>query len=257
MNRVLVLVPFAMDEEGIENRRKQLAEAGTTPAVEFDFRGVKGGPAWFDSYHDFLLGDMAVFEAGLSAEEEGYAAVVVDTVSDSGVQALRSVLDIPVIGPARVMYLTALMLGSTFSILTQWDPWIASYKRSLQEHGLAHRCASVRSIDVPPDVRNLLQGKESVLPKLRDAGMRCVEEDGADVICMGSTTMHEAVEYLQRELPVPVINPGPLSYRMAEAMLALGLTHSRVAYGRPHTPKPEMAHAMMDAVVGGEGGSAR
>ena len=42
-----------------------------------------------------------MFEAGLSAEDDGYDAVCIDTMSDSGVNALRSVLDIPVIAPAK------------------------------------------------------------------------------------------------------------------------------------------------------------
>jgi Asp/Glu/hydantoin racemase len=43
-------------------------------------------------------------------------------MSDSGLSALRSVLDIPVIGPAKASYFVAFMLGGRFSVLTQWDP---------------------------------------------------------------------------------------------------------------------------------------
>ena len=84
---------------------------------------------------------------------------------------------------------------------------------------------------------------------LRDAGMRCIEEDGAEVICMGSTTMHQAVAYLQEHLPVPVINPGPLTYKLAELYLGLGLTHSRKAYPKPRSPKLWLAEAAMAAAA--------
>jgi allantoin racemase len=193
---------------------------------------------------------VALFEAGSTAEEDGYDAVCIDTMSDSGMNALRSVLDIPVIGPGRASYLTALMLGNTFSVLTQWDPWIGLYKKGLAEYGLVDKCASIRSINTPPDVENLLGGKEEVVfPKLRDAAMQCIDDDGAEVICMGSTTMHQAVPYLQEELPVPVINPGPLTYKLAEFMLGLGLSQSRKAYPSPNVPKPEMLAAMMEAAA--------
>jgi allantoin racemase len=93
-----------------------------------------------------------------------------------------------------------------------------------------------------PDVDNLLGGKEEVVfPMLRDAGMACIEEDGAQVICMGSTTMHQAVPFLQENLPVPVINPGPLTYKLAEALIGLGLSQSKVTYPKPSVPKPESA----------------
>jgi allantoin racemase len=253
MPRVLVIVPFAFGEGGMANREAQMQGVELGPDIEFDFRGVKAGPALFDSYHDWVIADLALFEAGKTAQEEGYDAVCIDTMSDSGMNGLRSILDIPVIGPGRASYLTALMLGSTFSVLTQWDPWIGLYKKGLAEYGLADKCVSIRSINRPPDVENLLGGKEDeIFPLLREAGLACIEEDGAEVICMGSTTMHQAVPYLQRELPVPVINPGPVSYKLAELMLGLGLSQSRKAYPRPTVPKPDMMEAMMEAAAAHE-----
>jgi allantoin racemase len=249
MPKVLVLVPFALDEKGIANRREQVRSVSLGPDIEFYFKGVKAGPDFIDSYHDYSLVDLAMFEAGLTAEEDGYDAVCIDTMSDSGMNALRSVLDIPVIGPGKASYAMALMLGGRFSVLTQWDPWIAAYKKSLQEYGLAEKCVSIRSINMLPDVENLLGGKEEVVfPKLVEEGLRCVQ-DGADVICLGSTTMHQAHAHLAKNLPVPVINPGPLTYKLAEAVLGLGLTHSRTAYPKPRAPKMAMTHAMMDAAA--------
>ena len=252
MAKVLVLVPFAFDEKGLANRRAQQNSVKLGPDIEFDYRPVKAGPALYDSHHDYILADMSMFEAGLTAEEDGYDAVCIDTMSDSGVNALRSVLDIPVIGPGKASYLTALMLGSKFSVLTQWDPWMGLYKKGLQEYGLADECASIRSINVPPDVENLLGGKEEdVFPKLVEAGLRCID-DGGEVICLGSTTMHQAHAHLAENLPVPVINPGPLTYKLAELMLGLRLTQSRRAFPKPNVPKLEMAHSMMEAAAASE-----
>ena len=252
MSRVVVLVPFAFDEKGLANRRAQLSSVKLGPEIEFDYKPVKAGPALYDSYHDYLLADMSMYEAGIGAQEDGYDAVCIDTMSDSGMNALRSMLDIPVIGPGKASYLMALLLGHKFSVLTQWDPWINLYKKSLREYGLEHLCASIRSINMPPDVENLLGGKEEVVfPKLVDAGLKCVE-DGADVICLGSTTMHQAHAHLVENLPVPVINPGPLTYKLAEAVLGLGLAQSQTAYPKPNVPKVEMAHAMLEAAAASE-----
>ena len=59
--------------------------------------------------------------------------------------------------------------------------------------------------------------------------------------------MHQAHGYLQKRLPVPVINPGPLSYKLVELLLAAGLSQSRRAYPRPLVPKEAMIHAMLGA----------
>src|SRR5262249_20733683 len=227
MWRVLTIVPVPLDADGVAKRRAQLNGVKLGPDIEFDFKPVKASCAMFDSYHDWVLADIGLLEAGLDAQAAGYDAVCVDTMSDSGVNALRSVLDIPVIGPARASFHLALTLGNTFGVLTQWEPWIPETVKVVAEYGLSDRFASIRAIHVRPDLAELLSGKEEeVFPLLLEAGQLCVD-DGAEVICLASTTMHEAHGYLAERLPVPVINPGPVTYKLVETILALGLTHSR------------------------------
>ena len=246
--RVLVVVPFAMSPENLALRQAQLQGIALSPELEFVFRPVKAGPVNYSSHHDFALAEVANFEAGCKAQEEGFAAVCIDTMSDSGVAALRSVLDIPVFGPGKVSMLAALMLGDRFSILTMASRWKPLYKKALDELGLHHKCASVRAIEVPPDNQALLSGKEDdVFPLLEAAGRRAIEEDGAEVLILGSTTMHQSHAWLAERLPVPIINPGPLSYKMAEAALGLGLSHSRIGYPRSPHPRLGMLEAMMAA----------
>ncbi len=253
MPKVLVIVPFALDQAGLARRRDQLGVVELGPGMEFAFRPVTAGPTSLVSPHDMVLLDIAVFEAGLSAEDDGFDAVCIDTMSDSGMAALRSVLDVPVISPGKASMLFALTLGSRFSILAQWPPVIARYEKAAADYGLARQCASVRSFDTPPDFANLLEGKEEeVFPRMLAACRRCMEEDGADVICLGSTTMHQAAPYLAENLPIPVINPGPLTYKLVEAVLALGLTHSRKAYPKSLARKDAMIHAMLKAAAAEE-----
>ena len=250
MPKVLVIVPFPMSETNRKQREQQLDAVTLGPDITFDFRPVRAGPANYTSDHDSVLADISILDAGKRAQEEGYDAVCIDTMSDSGLAALRSVLDIPVIGPGRASMLTALMLGERFSILTMWDRWKHLYKKSILELGLTWRCASVRSIGVEPSNQSLLQGKEDeVFPLLLTAAQRCIDEDGADVILLGSTTMHQAHAYLRDRLPVPIINPGPLSYKLAESALAMKLTHILKAWAKPAIPRLDMIDAMLDAAV--------
>lgn len=247
MKRVLVIVPFPMNEANLDQRREQLQAVELGPGIAFDFRSVRAAPRNYVSASDMVLADLGVLEAGLSAESEGFDAICVDTVSDSGVAALRSEVSIPVIGPGRASVLTALMLGKRFSILAMWPHWRHFYDKTLSELGVGHACASIRALDAVPDNQNLLAGKEEVLPALEALARLCIKEDGADVILLGSTTMHKAHGHLDRCLPVPVINPGPLSYKLAETVLGLGLTHSRTANPTSPAPKPELLHAMLDS----------
>ncbi|MGY6411083.1 MAG: aspartate/glutamate racemase family protein [Alkalilacustris sp.] len=248
MKRVLVIVPFPMSAENLAQRRAQLDAVALGPGIAFDFEPVKVAPKNYVSAADMALAEFGVLEAGLEAERRGYDAVCIDTMSDSGVAALRSELSIPVIGPGRASVLTALMFGNRFSILAMWPAWRHLYVRTLTDLGLGDKCASVRWIDAAPDNQALLAGKEAeVFPALEATARRCIEEDGAEVILLGSTTMHQAHGYLAERLPVPVINPGPLTYKLAEAALGLGLSHSRLGWPASPAPRHGMIHAMASA----------
>lgn len=227
-----------MDAAGVAARAAQLPADFVRPGFKPEFEAVPWGAALGDSYHDMLLMDWTVFQAGIKAEEEGYSGVLIDTVSDSGLRALRSRLSIPVVGPGEAAFAAAMMLGKKFTVLTMWPEWFPLYQKTLTEYGWWDRVASLRSINTRPDVTELLAGKEEIIfGKLKAEAERAMEEDGADVIVLGSTTMHQSAAYLAANLPIPVINPGQLAYKFLETMIELGLSHSKKAFPAPEVPK--------------------
>jgi allantoin racemase len=235
--KIKFIVPFALTADGLANRELQIPRDILLPDTVVDCVGVRNSTILGNRYYADLLFDMYVTEAGLRAEDEGYDAVVMDTVSDSGLAALRSRLSIPVVGPGLIAFSTAVLLGRRFSILTMKDIGVPLYYKALREYGLTDKCASVRAVDVPVDVESLLTGKEEAFTALVEQGRAAIEEDGADVIILGSTTMHQSGDYLRERLPAPVINPGPLALKMAESLVSLDLTHSKHAY-----PSPSQSH---------------
>ena len=234
--RIKFIIPFPFDEEGIANRAAQIPGALLSPDTEVECVPVRNSATLVDCYYEDLVFDMYIVEAGLRAEEEGYDAVVMDTVSDSGMYALRSRLSIPVIGPGLVSYAVATMLGKKFSIVTMWDKWTHLYEKNLDTYHLWDKCASIRAVNIPPDVEALFEGKEEeMFARLTDEAQRAIDEDGAGVILLGSTTMHQAGDYMAEHLPAPVINPGPVAIKITETLVELGLTHSKVDFPSPST----------------------
>ncbi len=234
--RIKVIFPVPMNEHTRDLIASQVPKEFIRPGFDVQFVGSKRLATLANSYYDMYIMDTIVIEAGVAAEQEGCAAVCINTVSDSGLAALRSRLRIPVIGPGQASFHLACMLGHKFSILTMWQPWVPLYRKTLKEYGLEHKCASIRHIDTRPDVRELLQGKEEIVfAKLEAEARAAIEQDGADVIILGSTTMHQSHKYLVEHLPVPVINPGLVAYKLCEMLLELGLTHSKLAFPDPET----------------------
>jgi len=234
--RIKFIIPFPFDDEGIANRAAQVPREILGPDTEVVCIPVRNSATLVDCYYEDLVFDMYIAEAGLRAEEEGYDAVVMDTVSDSGLWALRSRLTIPVVGPGLVSYAVGVMLGKRFSIITMWDKWAHLYEKNLALYDLKQKCASIRAVNIPPDVEALFTGKEEeMFARLTEEGRRAIEEDGADVLLLGSTTMHQAGDYMSQHLPAPVVNPGPVAIKMAETFVQLGLAHSKVAFPAPST----------------------
>ncbi len=238
--RVKMIFPVPMSEATRPLVESQLPAELQRPDIEVSFVGAGRVSTLADSYYDMAVMEQAVIEAGIRAEEEGFNALCINTVSDSGLAALRSRLSIPVLAPGQSSFLMACALGQKFSILTMWPRWYPLYRKTLKEYGLESRLASIRSIDVRPDTAALLQGKEEVVfGKLLEAARLAIEEDGADVIVLGSTTMHQSHAYLAEHLPVPVLNPGVIAYKLCEVLLDLGLAHSKLAYPSPELIKDE------------------
>jgi allantoin racemase len=251
--RIKYIIPFPFDDEGIANRAAQIPTELLGPNTEVECVAVRNSATLVDCYYEDLVFDMYITEAGLRAEEEGYDAVIMDTVSDSGLWALRSRLTIPVIGPGLVSYLVGALLGKRFSIVTMWDKWSHLYEKNLALYDLKQKCASIRAVNIPPDVEALFTGKEEeMFEKLTAEAQKAIDEDGADVILLGSTTMHQAGDYMSAHLPAPVVNPGPVAIKLTESIVQLGLSHSKVAYPSPSSIIDDRVFSLASVGVGAE-----
>jgi allantoin racemase len=251
--RIKQIVPFPLGAHDLALRAEQAPRdvlgAGTvvdTTPVRNSFRTV--GPNVGTSYYEWALLETYVVEAGLSAEDEGYDAVVVDTTTDSGVRTLRSRLSIPVVGAGMTAYAIAMLLGSRFSIVTYTPEHTFLVEDSLRGYDLTGRCASFRNIGVAPVLENATDvAKDDEARRFVEEGRRAMAEDGAQVLLVASTTMHRAAGAMQRELPVPVVDPGPTAIALAELLVSLGLAHSKAAYPSPGALQDELLRALPSA----------
>jgi allantoin racemase len=238
--RIKVIIPFPMDQAGISLREAQLPQAIRESIAELTFSPVRNSGLLADSLYESTLIDAYVAAEGVHAEEEGFDAVVIDTVSDGGLDALRSRLQIPVIGPGQVSLHLAAMLGQRFSILSVWTGWEFTYRRNLKRYGLEDRLASIRSLDKVPDITRLLSDEPETIAGLVAEAGRAVDEDGADVLVMGSTTMYQAIPAITDAVEVPVINPGLWAVMIAADCVRAGISHSKRAYAPPGTEQDEI-----------------
>jgi allantoin racemase len=237
VSRILNIVPVPVPVEALAAFAAQIPPSVTFPGFENHFVAARAGGSVIDSAYEQTLCDAFVLDAGCRAEDEGYAGVVVNSMSDSALSALRSRLTIPVVAPSQAAMLMACLLGKRFSIITMWPQWHSLYTKVAMEQGLSSRMASIRDIGVRPDAEQLLAGKEEFVFEALEAQCRAaISEDGADVLILGSTTMHQSHAYLSERLDVPLLNPGVIAYKLCETVILLGQSHSKRAFPSPeHT----------------------
>jgi len=241
IKRILMIVPVPVPDFAIPGFAAQIPAELIRPDIAIDFVGCRNGASLIDSPYEQALADTWVLEAGARAEAQGYAAVCVNSMSDSGLAALRSRLTIPVVGPGRSSFFLAADLGKKFSVLTMWKRWHSLYEKLALETGLGSRLASIRDIDVRPDTAELLAGKEDIVfAKLKSEARKAIDEDGADVLILGSTTMHQSATWLASQVEVPVLNPGLVAFKQCETLIDLGLAQSKSTYFPPETANDDL-----------------
>ena len=245
MKRVLNIIPVPVPPESLDAFASQLSGDFVHPDFENVFVSARAGGGTLDSAYETTLADAFVLDAGCRAEEQGYAAVCVNSMSDSALAALRSRLTIPVVAPSPGHHAARMPTGQAF--LGSDD--VARVARALSQGGpreRAHRTPGVGAyIGVRPDAAELLAGKEEfVFAAVEREARAAVEEDGADVIILGSTTMHQSHAYLSSVLDVPVLNPGVVAYKLCELLVQTGLAHSKRAYPSPERLQDDLLSAV-------------
>ncbi len=176
--------------------------------------------------------------AVLRAREEGFAAVIVGCFSDPGLDALRELVDIPVIGPGASAVHLAAQLGTRFSIIAPLGGGHGRVAARLRALGVADKFASVRGIGM--SVLDLARDREAVLERVTEVARAAALEDGADVFVLGCMSMGflGVTDHVQKRLDLPVVNPVVAALKTAEALVTMGLSHSKAAY--PVPPKLEV-----------------
>ncbi len=220
-------------------RRREFLRARAAPGVEVEVWSLADGPPSIESAWEAALVVPELTQAVRRAEGEGFDAVIVGCFSDPGLDALRELVEIPVVGPGSSAVHLAAQLGTRFSVIAPLGGGEGRLAARLRALGLADKFASVRGIGL--SVLDLARDREAVLERVTEVARTAAREDGADVFVLGCMSMGfvGVADDVQKRLDLPVVNPVVAALKTAEMIVAMGLAHSKAAY--PVPPKLEVA----------------
>lgn len=214
-------------------RRREFLRARATRGIDVDVWSLGDGPTSIESEYEAALVVPELTRSVLRAVREGFDAVIIGCVSDPGLGALRELVSIPVVGPGASAVHLAAQLGNRFAILSPLEESRPRVERHVAALGFEARLAAVRGIGM--SVLDVARDREGVLDRLVEIGRAVIQDDHADVLFLGCMSMGFAgiADDLQKRLEIPVVNPVVVALKTAEMIVALGLSHSRLAYPTP------------------------
>jgi allantoin racemase len=218
-------------------RRQAVLQGNAAVGSEVIAEPTATGPAAIESSHDAALVVPELIRLGPLAQQRGFEALIIGCYSDPGLDALRELLTIPVIGPGAASLHLAAQLGTRLSVLTPSGRGYGRMAQRLRALGLDALLASVRGIGL--SVMDLAKQTPGALGKAAEAAQVAVRQDGADVLvlgCMSMAFLPDITVKLGERVGVPIVNPVLAALKTAEAVVAMRLAHSKQAWP---SPKPQ------------------
>lgn len=226
-----------------------LSDAGSkavSPGTELLVATARRGVPYIATRAEAQIGGAIALEM-LAEADSGIDAAIIAAFGDPGLFGARELFAFPVVGLAEAAMLTACMLGRRFSIVTfagALAPW---YEECVAMHGLAARCAGIRTLDGPfQSISEVQSEKEDMLVALAN---RAVEQDNADVIILSGAPLAGLAAKVRHRIPVPVIDPVAAAVRQAETLAILKPRKAVAGTFRRPAPKPTIGLAEPLAAV--------
>jgi allantoin racemase len=220
--------------EAVTKACADLARAAASPGTEIVAWTNRGGPPVVDSFYgDYMAGrPLAV---ALAAATPMPDAVVLAGFGNYGTNAVKEVLDVPVVGLAEAAMAYALPLCHRFAIVTTSARMIAYTEDLVQALGFATRCASVRAVELPP-IGAGDPPAEQVIARLAAESAAT----GADLVILGGSRLSPYAAALRTRTPLVVVEPVACAVTMAESLARIGLRQSKAGkFARPPRPLEE------------------
>lgn len=195
---------------------------GLTP--RFGAESVEGN---FESY----LAAIAVMERVLSYDQP-YDAVIQAGYGEHGREGLQELLDVPVVDITEAAASLAMLLGHAYSVVTTLDRTVPLIEDRLKLAGLYQCCASVRASGLA--VLELEEDPQRAVEAIVSQAELAVSQDKAEVICLGCGGMAGLDEQIRQRTGVPVVDGVTAAVTLAESLVRLGLSTSKVrTYAKP------------------------
>ncbi|WP_339467852.1 aspartate/glutamate racemase family protein [Pseudomonas sp. EL_65y_Pfl1_R83] len=230
-----ILVVNVNTTESITETIAQQARAVAAPGTEIvgltPYFGAESVEGNFESY----LAALAVMDR-VMAYDQPFDAVIQAGYGEHGREGLQELLNVPVVDITEAAASTAMFLGHAYSVVTTLDRTVPLIEDRLKLAGLYQRCASVRASGMA--VLELEEDPLAAMEAIVRQAELAIREDKAEVICLGCGGMAGLDEQIRQRTGVPVVDGVTAAVTIAESLVRLRLSTSKIrTYATPRPKK--------------------
>lgn len=231
--KIAMLSPINMSRS--EFARQQLIKRqafldSTVPAgVRVVLLENPDGPEAIQTMEDEYISIPGMMARSRGLEGE-YDAIITGCFGEPGLDGIRELVRIPVLGCCGPAVYMASLLGKRFSVLSPVKSTVPSTRELIEKYGIASHLASIRPLEIP--VINIRKNREAAVQRAVEVAKTVIEQDGADTIVLGcmSLAYQDVAKDLNRQLGIPVINPLYCAVQTAAYLAQYGLSQSALVY---------------------------
>jgi allantoin racemase len=226
--KIKVIIPVSTDiwDISVGADYEQCKQPGTVVEIVH----LQHGPEAVQSEYNEAIAASHVLKEVARTRSPDFDAIIIYCFSDPGLYGAREISSIPVLGIGESSQLLTMSLADRCGIITTLEQSVSRIRRKISTRGFSNRFPSIRPLGIP--VLEYDQ-KEKVTRRALEVARHMVEQDGIEALILGCGSLFGVKERIRQELMIPVVEPGTVTLKHAEALVALGLSHSKKSYMLP------------------------
>lgn len=210
------------------------ARAAAAPGTEIVGLTPRFGADSCEGNVESYLAAVGVLDAVLGYPEP-YDAVIQAGFGEHGREGLQEALDVPVVDITEAAAIMAGLLGHKYGVVTTLDRTVPLIEDRLLLAGLDRRCAAVVASGL--GVLELEEDPARAVGAIVAKAREIVDRHGVEVICLGCGGMAGLDELVREATGTPVVDGVAAAVKLAEGLVAMGLSTSKVRTYAPARPK--------------------
>lgn len=208
------------------------------PGTEIEIIHLDEGPQSIECELDVVKAAPHVVEKAIEGERKGVDAIIINCFCDPGLNAARERLSTLVLGIGETSIISALHFGHNIAIISTDTNSKVLFNKKAGELGISERLVYASGLDI--GVLDLRRDEERVKNMLLNEAKKAVESYMAEVIVLGCGGFIGMSQWLSHELGITVVDPTVTTFKIAEAMAAIDMKHSkRYIYNIPRHKRVE------------------